>query len=155
KAPPPGELAKLFPELEIIELLGQGGMGMVYKARQRGLDRLVALKILPPQVRGDAAFAERFLREARALAKMSHPNIVAVDEVGERGGLYFFLMEYVDGANLRQMIQAGNMAPAQALAIVPRICEALQFAHEEGFVHRDIKPENILVDKKGRVKIAD
>src|SRR5262245_61200521 len=155
KAPPPAALAKYFPELEIIELLGQGGMGMVYKARQRSLDRLVALKILPPEVRGDATFAERFLREARALARMSHPNIVAVHDFGERGGLYFFLMEYVDGANLRQMIQAGRMAPRDALAIVPRICEALQFAHEEGVIHRDIKPENILVDKKGRVKIAD
>src|SRR5437773_11305559 len=99
-APSPAEIANHFPELDVIELLGQGGMGMVYKARQRGLDRLVALKILPPQVQGDANFADRFRREARALAKMSHPNIVAVHHFDVRNGLYYFLMEYVDGANL-------------------------------------------------------
>ena len=168
-APTPQDLSHFFPQLEILELLGKGGMGAVYKARQPGLDRVVALKILPPDVGGDPAFAERFTRKARALAKLSHPNIVAVFDFGlafpsgahthephgSDGGLYYFLMEYVDGVNLRQALRAGNLKPAEALKIVPQICDALQFAHDEGVVHRDIKPENILLDKRGRVKIAD
>ncbi len=150
------EVATKFPQLEVLELLGRGGMGAVYKARQRELDRLVAVKILPPEVSRDPAFAERFNREARAMARLSHPNIVALLEISRTAdGLIYFIMEYVDGVNLRQTIQAGHMEPAQALAIVPQICEALQFAHDEGVVHRDIKPENILIDKRGRVKIAD
>ncbi len=153
--PTPAELGKRFGELEVIELLGQGGMGAVYKARQRDLDRVVALKILPPSAGVDPAFAERFSREARALAKLSHPNIVTVHDSGCREGLYYLLMEYVDGTNLRQLMQAGQLQPKEALKIVPQVCEALQFAHDEGIVHRDIKPENILLDRKGRVKIAD
>src|ERR1039458_935054 len=154
---PPGleEVARLFPQLEILALIGKGGMGAVYQARQPALDRLVALKILPPQAAGGPGFAERFNREARALARLNHPNIVGVYEFGQAGGSPFFIMEFVDGLNLRQLEQAGQLSPREALQIVPQICEALQFAHDEGIVHRDIKPENILVDKKGRVKIAD
>ncbi len=154
--PAPAELAKQFPQLDIIELLGQGGMGAVYKARQKQLDRLVALKILPPEVGRTEAFAERFTREARSLAKLSHPRIVSVHDFGHtEDGLYYFIMEFIDGTDLRHVIQAGELSAAEALAIVPQVCEGLQFAHEEGIVHRDIKPENILIDKKGRVKIAD
>jgi tRNA A-37 threonylcarbamoyl transferase component Bud32 len=153
--PEPAELARYFPHLEILELLGQGGMGAVYKARQPGLDRLVALKILPHEASQDAAFTERFTREARALARLNHPNIVSVYDFGQIGGLYYFLMEYVEGVNLRQLLRAGQLQPQQALQIAPQICEALQYAHDEGIVHRDIKPENILLDKKGRIKIAD
>jgi predicted Ser/Thr protein kinase len=149
------EVARLFPQLEILGFIGKGGMGAVYQARQPALDRLVALKILPPQAAGGPGFAERFNREARALARLSHPNIVAVHEFGQVNGLPFFIMEFVDGLNLRQLEQAGKLSPREALQIVPQICEALQFAHDEGIVHRDIKPENILMDKKGRVKIAD
>ena len=200
---PPGiaELAPLFPQLEILELIGKGGMGAVYKARQKQLDRIVALKILPPGIGDDPAFAERFAREAKALAKLNHPGIVTLYEFGvaagvppavepgilpggkgaissERGKnsdtvpggkmppstsggtpdatpLYFFLMEYVDGVNLRQLLHAGRISPREALAIVPQICDALQFAHDQGIVHRDIKPENILLDRRGRVKVAD
>ncbi len=130
-------------------------MGAVYKARQPGLDRLVALKILPPEIGHDASFAERFTREARALARLSHNHIVSVYDFGQVNDLFYIVMEYVDGANLRQTIQAGGLTSQAALAIVPQICEALQFAHDEGIVHRDIKPENILIDKRGRVKIAD
>jgi hypothetical protein len=136
-------------------LLGQGGMGAVYKARQRRLDRLVALKILPPEVAGAPGFAERFTREAQALARLNHPHIVIVHDFGDAGGMYYFLMEFVDGVNLRQMIAGGKLEPREALAIVPQVCEALQYAHDEGIVHRDIKPENILLDRKGRAKIAD
>ncbi len=178
------ELAPLFPQLEILELIGKGGMGAVYKARQKELDRFVALKILPPGIGNDAAFASRFAREARALAKLNHPGIVTLYEFGHvgqasrlsqtsekaapQGGvsekmetgatpilLYFFLMEFVDGVNLRQLLHAERIAPREALAIVPQICDALQFAHDQGIVHRDIKPENILLDRRGRVKVAD
>jgi len=149
------DLAKLFPQLEILELIGKGGMGAVYKARQPALDRFVALKILAPRSGGDLDFASRFTREARALAKLSHPNIVAVYDFGQAGSLSYFIMEHVDGPNLRQIEQAGKLPPREALEIIPQICGALQFAHDEGIVHRDIKPENVLLDKKGRVKIAD
>ncbi|HOB97299.1 MAG TPA: serine/threonine-protein kinase [Verrucomicrobiota bacterium] len=123
--PPVEQIRKLFPQLEIIELIGQGGMGAVYKARQAALDRLVALKILPPGVAGDAGFAERFNREARALARLNHPHIVAVHDFGQVGGQPYLVMEFVDGPNLRQVEQAGRLTAAQALEIVPQICEAL------------------------------
>lgn len=144
-----------FPQLDILECIGQGGMGVVYKARQPKLERLVALKLLPQRLAADAAFRERFTREGRVLARLNHPNIVTVYDFGEAGGFFYLLMEYVDGANLRQAMRAGRFTPAQALAIVPKICEALQYAHGEGILHRDIKPENILLDTKGRLKIAD
>ena len=152
---PPGiaELAPLFPQLEILELIGKGGMGAVYKARQKQLDRLVALKILPPGIGNDPAFAERFAREAKALAKLNHPGIVTLYEFGQvrhtaitphpvpspSGGerdtsssqLFYFLMEYVDGVNLRQLLHAGRISPREALAIVPQICDALQYAHDQ------------------------
>jgi serine/threonine protein kinase len=153
--PSPRELARHFPQLEVLELLGQGGMGAVYKARQTKLDRLVAIKILPPEVARDSAFAERFTREARSLARLNHSNIVTVHDFGDVDGLYYFTMEYVDGRNLRDLLQAGALPPAEALAIVPQVCDALQYAHDEGLVHRDIKPENILIDRRGRVKVAD
>ncbi len=149
------DLAPHVPQLEIIELLGQGGMGAVYKARQKHLDRLIALKVIPPEAAKEPAFAERFAREARALARLNHPNIVTVYDFGQSDGVYFLLMEFVDGLNLRQTMKSGNLSPQEALAIVPHICEALQFAHDQGIVHRDIKPENVLLDKTGRVKIAD
>ena len=157
-APPPRpeDLAPEFPQLEIIELLGRGGMGAVYKARQRHLDRLVALKLLRPGLDADPSFAERFTREARALAQLNHPGIVILHEFGRSpGGLYFIVMEFVDGVNLRQLLAAGRLAPREALAIIPPLCDALQYAHDHGIVHRDIKPENILTDRLGRVKIAD
>ncbi len=170
--PPVAELAPLFPQLEMLELIGKGGMGAVYKARQKELDRIVALKILPPGIGRDAAFAGRFTREAKALAKLNHPGIVTLYEFGTASvsqpstpinrepalssqPLYYFLMEFVDGVNLRQLLHAGRIAPREALAIVPQICDALQFAHDQGIVHRDIKPENILLDRRGRVKVAD
>ena len=153
--PPLTEIAALFSQLEILRLLGAGGMGAVYQARQPALDRFVALKVLPADADGGANFTERFNREARALARLNHPNIVTVHEFGQAGGLNYFLMEFVDGANLRQLEQAGRLSPREALQIIPQICDALQYAHDEGVVHRDIKPENVLVDRKGRVKIAD
>jgi biopolymer transport protein ExbD/tRNA A-37 threonylcarbamoyl transferase component Bud32 len=149
------EVAAAFPNLEVLEKIGQGGMGVVFKARQPALDRIVALKILLPELGRDPAFAERFAREARVLGKLNHPNIVTVFEHGERDGFFYLLMEYVDGVNLRQAMRAGRFTPDQALALVPGICDALQAAHAQGVWHRDIKPENILLDAAGGVKIAD
>jgi serine/threonine protein kinase len=149
------ELARHFEELEILGMIGRGGMGAVYKVRQKSLDRLAALKILPAQIADSPEFPVRFARESQALARLSHPHIVAVYDSGQRRGLFFFLMEYVDGPNLRQLLQDSRLAPEQALAIVPQICEALQHAHDQGIVHRDIKPENILLNRQGEVKIAD
>jgi tRNA A-37 threonylcarbamoyl transferase component Bud32 len=155
-APPrPEQLAPHFPELEILELVGVGGMGVVYKARHRRLDRLVALKILPSDLARDPQFADRFAREARTLARLDHPHVVRVHDFGRAGEHFFLLLEFVDGANLRQVMGAGRLTPAEALAIVPQICDALQYAHDQGVVHRDIKPENVLLDARGRVKLAD
>jgi tRNA A-37 threonylcarbamoyl transferase component Bud32 len=151
------EIREAFPQFEILELIGSGGMGAVFKVRQPKLDRLVALKVLPKSLAGDERFTERFTREARALAKLNHPNIVAVHDFGESeiGGFHFLLMEFVDGANLREAMRAGRFTPQQAFEVVPEICAALQYAHDEGVLHRDIKPENLLLDTKGRVKIVD
>ena len=153
-APQPEALAASFPQLEILELVGQGGMGAVYKARQKSLDRVVALKLIKAELAGDPDFAKRFTREAKALAQLNHPNIVSVHDFGETDGLFYFVMEYVEGADLRRLIAAQRLAPEEALRIVPQVCDALQYAHDAGIVHRDIKPENILVDQHGRVKIA-
>jgi predicted Ser/Thr protein kinase len=155
RVPTPEELAPHFPTLVIERLLGRGGMGVVYKARHKALDRDVALKVLPATVATDPAFAERFQREARALARLQHGNIVLVHDFGQTDGLFWLVMEYVDGTNIRQAMKAGTIGPSEALAIVPQICDALQYAHEHGVVHRDIKPENVLLDKAGRVKVAD
>ncbi len=178
-APPdPSKLAKWFPQYEILSLIGHGGMGAVYKAKQRSLDRLVAIKIIMPESAEVAGFAERFSREAKTLAKLSHPNIIAVydfgqvspsstgDEIDQPSAVtYYLVMEYVDGINLRQRMSAGILQPNHTLAIVAQICEALQYAHSAGVIHRDIKPENLLIPhvyqqtvehaKTIRVKIAD
>jgi predicted Ser/Thr protein kinase len=151
----PEELAPHFPQLEILECLGRGGMGVVYKARQKTLNRFVALKLLAPERVREAKFAERFTREAQALAALNHPNIVTIHDFGQAGGFYFLLMEFVDGVNLRQLLRTRKFSPEEALAVVPPLCDALQFAHDRGIVHRDIKPENLLLDKEGRVKVAD
>ena len=162
--PEPEEIAGKFPQFEILECLGRGGMGVVYKARQKSLNRLVAIKILAPERVNDARFAERFAREAELLAKLSHPHIVTIHDFGvsdpqpstlNSQPLYYLVMEFVDGVSLRDLLREGKLEPEQALAIVPEICDALQFAHDKGIVHRDIKPENILLDRLGRVKVAD
>lgn len=155
RSPTVAELAVHFPDLELLELIGAGGMGAVYKARQPKLDRLVALKVLSSDLAGDPAFAERFDREARLLARLNHPNIVTVFDSGVAGPFAYLMMEFVDGVNLRQAMKAGRFTPPEALALVQDICAALKFAHEQGILHRDIKPENILIDSRGQVKIAD
>jgi len=149
------EIAAAFPDLEVLDLIGHGGMSAVFRARQPKLDRMIVLKMLPKPLAATPGFAERFTREGRVLARLSHPSIVAVHDFGESGGFFFLIMEFVDGVNLRQAMRAGRFTPEQALNIIPAICDALQFAHTQGVLHRDIKPENILLDSKGRVKIAD
>ncbi len=149
------DLTHLFPQWEILELIGRGGMGAVYKVRQRELDRTVALKILPPGLDDRPGFADRFTREAKALARLNHPSIVTIHDSGRVDGIYFLLMEYVDGLNLRQLLDKGRISVQEALTIVSMVCDALQYAHDAGLVHRDIKPENILLDQGGRVKVAD
>lgn len=153
--PPLDVLSTAFPNLDILELVGHGGMGAVYKVRQQTLDRIVALKILAPHYSEDPDFAVRFTREAKLLGGLSHPNIVAVHDFGYANGFYFLLMEFVDGVNLRQAMSVAKLSPEQALHIVPPICDALQYAHDRGIVHRDIKPENLLLDKAGQIKIVD
>lgn len=148
-------IQRAFPHLEVIGLIGSGGMGAVFKARQPKLDRFVALKILPDLLADQPGFPERFQREAQTLAKLSHPHIVTVHDYGQAGGFYYLLMEFVDGVNLRQLLQTKRLTPKEALSIVPPVCDALQCAHDLGIVHRDIKPENLLIDKAGVVKIAD
>lgn len=159
RAPTVAELAPAFPNLEILEPLGQGGMGAVYKARQTALNRVVALKILPPGRGSELGFAERFTREAQSLAKLNHPNIVSVFDSGQvstpAGVLYYFVMEYVDGPNLRSLIRGGHVKSSQAVDLIRQVCDALAYAHEEGVVHRDIKPENVLLDARLRIKVAD
>ena len=147
--------APAFPNLEIVEMIGQGGMGVVYKARQRNLDRIVALKVLSPHLSEDPEFVERFTREAKALAQLSHPNIVGIHDSGIHDRVPYLVMEYIDGTPLRGLLGSAKLPPDRALEVIPQICDALQYAHAHGIVHRDIKPENILIDRQGRVKIAD
>jgi predicted Ser/Thr protein kinase len=140
---------------EIVDTLGQGGMGVVYRARHIELGRTVALKVLSSAFANDREFVERFRREARALASLSHPNIVQVYDYGVAGDLPYLAMEFVDGVSLRRLLSERRLPADEALHIVPQLCDALEYAHGMGIVHRDIKPENILVGRDGRVRIAD
>ncbi|MFK7767250.1 MAG: serine/threonine protein kinase [Mariniblastus sp.] len=154
-APPaPDKLATMFGELEIVELIGAGGMGAVYKAKQKNLDRFVALKIFLFRDL-DAKVTDRFEREAKALARLKHQNIVTVYDFGKRDQYHYLLMEYVDGPNLRQVVGDSQLSPAESIRLVPQLCDALQYAHDTGVVHRDIKPENVLLERDGKIKIAD
>jgi len=155
KDPPPLKRGGTFHGMELLELLGQGGMGVVYKARQIELDRLVALKILSPRLAADPEFPRRFNREAQALASLDHANIVRIHDVGREGELYFIVMEYADGSNLRDLLVQKKLTPEQALRVVPQLCDALEYAHSRGVIHRDIKPENIILTRSGVAKIAD
>ncbi len=149
------ELAPHFPQLELEALIGRGAMGAVYRARQRSLGRSVALKVLAHGLCERAGFPERFEREARALATLQHPGIVAVHDAGVAGPFPYLVMEYVDGASLREVLRDGALDSSEVLALVTQLCAALEYAHSRGVVHRDIKPENVLLDREGRLKIAD
>jgi len=145
------EAAQLFRGYEVLKLLGRGGMGAVYQARQIELDRLVAIKLLPLEVSVDQDFADRFRREARAMAKLDHPNIISVYDFGTTS----------EGANLAEIIhqsargEASGLDSDQALSVTEQVCAALSYAHDKGIVHRDIKPANVMIDTQSHVKVAD
>ena len=143
-------------DYELRRELGRGGMGVVYEAHEVTLDRTVALKILPRKFSSDPAYVARFLNEARAAARLDHPNIVMVHVVGEAAGRRFIAMELVRGAPLSSQIRAEQPLPAlKALSLVRQVAAALSAAHAHGVIHRDIKPQNIMVDTEGRVKVLD
>jgi len=154
--PTPEELAELLPQYRIVALLGRGGMGAVYKGEQATLERPVAIKLLPAELAADGQFIARFRREARTLARLQHPGIVAVYDFGQtpEGHLYF-VMEYVDGTDLHRVLHGPGLKPGQALELIGQVCDALQYAHRQGVIHRDIKPANILLNMEGRAKLGD
>jgi len=154
----PTELdAKLGPHLEVTELIGHGGMGAVYKARQTRLNRFVAVKVLPPLEKRDGwDFHERFQMEARAMAKLDHPGIVTIHDFGETDdSMLYFLMEYVDGEDLHRLIQDGQLSVEHVLSWIPQLADALEYAHQKGIVHRDVKPANLMITYEGHTKITD
>ena len=142
-------------DYEVIANLAEGGMASVYKARQVSLDRVVALKVLSPELSGNETYVERFRREGLLAAKLRHPNAVEVYEVGAEGGRHYLAMEYVDGSDVSRELARGRMDEARALAIVEGVAGALAVAHAQGIVHRDIKPANIMLTWDGAAKLAD
>ncbi|WP_170156808.1 serine/threonine-protein kinase [Roseimicrobium gellanilyticum] len=150
------DVAGMLPQFSFEKFLGRGGMGAVYLAHQLGLERKVAIKLLPAILAEDQQFVEWFRREARVLAQLSHPGIVTIHDFGQtQEGNYYVVMEYVEGANLHQIIRGDGLEPRQALDLVVQICEALEYAHSQGVIHRDIKPANVLVSRSGQAKLAD
>ncbi len=150
------DLNERLPQYEFIELIAVGGMGAVYKARQPKLDRLIAIKLLPKMDHDEYGFGDRFEQEAKAMAKLSHPHIVPIFDFGEtKGGQAYFVMEFIEGADMFQLICGGQLTLAHFFGWIPQVCSAIQYAHKRDIVHRDIKPANILIDKEGNVKMAD
>jgi serine/threonine protein kinase len=153
--PPPGTKVRYFGDYELLEEIARGGMGVVYKARQLSLQRVVALKmILAGQLAGESE-VQRFLREAQTAANLQHPNIVAIHEVGQHEGQYYFSMDYVEGRSLAELVRDHPLPPAQAVRYVQIVAGAIQFAHRQGTLHRDLKPANILIDKADVPRVTD
>ncbi len=148
-------VGRAFGGYRIESVIGRGGMGTVYMARQLSLGRPVAIKVLPKDLAGEEQFLERFHREADALSRLSHPSVVAVFDRGEVEGQPYLVMEYVEGMSLRDAMRNGPLPLAEALRVVAAVLAALDHAHEKGIVHRDIKPENVLLSREGVVKVAD
>ena len=144
-----------FGDYEILAELGAGGMGKVYRARDLTLERLVALKTLAPEFGSDPGFVRRFLKEARAAARLNHPNIVQIYDFGQVGDTYYLAMEYVDGHSLGAYLRRGHFSERDGLLVIRHACRALAVAHAEGLVHRDIKPDNLMLTSKGEVKLVD
>ncbi len=148
-------IGKTIGQYHILSEIGRGGMAVVYKAEQTSLDRFVALKVLFPNFTGDSTLVERLYREAQAAARLDHPNIVEIYEVGEHEGLHFIAMKYVDGESLDAILRRGPMPPARALKILAQVASALDYAHRHNVVHRDIKPSNIIVSAGDRTTLTD
>jgi len=147
---------KQIDQYKILGELGEGGMGIVYKAEQTSLERTVAMKVLPQRLTNDPAFVQRFLNEARAIAALNHPNIVQIYDVGHEGQTYYYTMELVDGRSLDDILfRRGSLPIKRATAIVANVALALEYMHGEGVVHRDVKPSNIMLDRIGGVKLTD
>ena len=144
-----------LPGYELMRILGRGGMGEVWLARQQSLQRTVAVKLLPPRLAKDREFVTRFDKEATALAALSHPNIIQIIDRGVAGEHYYFVMEYVEGRSLRELMGTSRLPPQQGLRLLLQVARAIESAHDKGIIHRDLKPENILVDGRGHVKVAD
>jgi eukaryotic-like serine/threonine-protein kinase len=141
---------------EILGILGQGGMGAVYKARDRELDRLIALKVIRPELATDPAILQRFKQELILSRNITHKNVVRIFDLGEAEGIRFISMEYVDGEDLRTLLRrAGKFTPQEAIAVIEQVCRALDSAHSEGVIHRDLKPQNIMRDRHGRIVVMD
>jgi serine/threonine protein kinase len=141
---------------EILGVLGQGGMGAVYKARDRELDRLIALKVIRPELATDPAILLRFKQELILARNITHKNVVRIYDLGEADGIRFISMEYVDGEDLRTLLRRqGKFPPKEAIAVVEQVCRALDSAHSEGVIHRDLKPQNIMRDKHSRIVVMD
>jgi serine/threonine protein kinase len=149
-------VGKSLGSYQILAEIGRGGMAVVYRAYQPSLNREVAIKVLPPQFTFDRQFVERFVREAQAAASLRHPHIVVIHDVAEENGLYYIVMELLQGRTLRQLVeQEGALPPARVAHVVEQIASALDYAHRRGFVHRDVKPDNIFVDDDDRVTLTD
>jgi YVTN family beta-propeller protein len=140
---------------QIEEVIGRGGMGVVYRARDRALDRNVALKVVAPEYAGITGFRSRFLAESRIAASLEHPNVVPIYGAGDQDGHLYIAMRYIEGRDLRQVLRDGVLTPARAVAICGQVADALDAAHEQGLVHRDVKPSNILLDASDRAYLAD
>src|SRR5579862_670820 len=141
----------------ILEVIGQGGMGVIYKARQKSLDRVVALKVLAPHLANDVNFVGRFQREARAIARVNHPNILAVYDVGDDQNTNYMIMELIDGQSLAEMQtdRHGALPWEEASNFIKQAAQGLEAAQASGIIHRDIKPENLMLTKKGVIKVSD
>ena len=140
---------------ELVELIGKGGMSSVYKAHDRLLDRIVAIKILHPHFTEDEEYVERFRREARSVAQLSHPNIVTVIDRGEDSGRQYIVFECVEGENLKQLVERTGPLPVRdTLLLGLQMARALSFAHGRGLIHRDVKPQNVLLNDGGQAKIG-
>jgi serine/threonine protein kinase/Tol biopolymer transport system component len=148
-------IGKTISHYKILEKLGEGGMGVVYKARDTHLDRFVALKILPAEKVADPERRRRFVQEAKAASALNHPHIVTIYDIDEADGVHFIAMEYVDGRTLDQLIPRHGMRLNEALKVAVQVADALAAAHEAGIVHRDLKPGNLMVTEKGQVKVLD